>query len=112
VELARIVAQSVDIARPQIEGRRQVLAVDLPAAPVWLSADPARMEQVLVNLLNNASKYTQERGRIEVIGAVADGQATISVRDNGSGIDEQLLPRVFELFVQGERSLDRSQGGL
>jgi CheY-like chemotaxis protein len=112
VELARLVAQSVEAARPQVEARRQTLSVDLPAAPVWLSADPARMEQVLVNLLNNASKYTPERGRIEVAGAVVSGEATIRVRDNGSGIDAQLLPRVFELFVQGERSLDRSQGGL
>jgi len=112
VELARLVAQSVEIARPQIETRRQTLTVDMPAAPVWLSADAARLEQVLVNLLNNASKYTPERGRIEISGHAGAGAASIAVRDNGSGIEAQLLPRVFDLFVQGERSLDRSQGGL
>jgi CheY-like chemotaxis protein len=67
---------------------------------------------VLANLLNNASKYTPEGGRIDLVVGATAGEATILVRDNGSGIEPQLLPHVFELFVQGERSLDRSQGGL
>jgi CheY-like chemotaxis protein len=71
-----------------------------------------RLSQVVANLLNNASKYTQERGRIEIAAGAEAGEAVIVVRDNGTGIEAQLLPHLFELFVQGERSLDRSQGGL
>jgi CheY-like chemotaxis protein/two-component sensor histidine kinase len=112
VELGRIVAQSVETARPLIDTRGQKLVLDMPPGPVWLSADPARLAQVLANLLNNACKYTPEGGRIDLSVGANEGEATLLVRDNGSGIDPQLLPHVFELFVQGERSLDRSQGGL
>ena len=112
VELGRVVAQSIETARPLIDLRGQKLVMDLPPGPVWLSADPARLAQVLANLLNNASKYTPEGGRVDLVVGANQGEATILVRDNGQGIDAQLLPHVFELFVQGERSLDRSQGGL
>jgi signal transduction histidine kinase len=112
VDLARIIAHAVETARPLIDARNQNLAVSVPAAPCWLSADFARLSQVVSNLLNNASKYTGEGGRIEVVAAAEEGEATIEVRDNGSGIDPQLLPKVFDLFVQGERALDRGQGGL
>ncbi|MEA3195227.1 MAG: hypothetical protein QOD26_3560 [Betaproteobacteria bacterium] len=112
VELGRIVSQSVETARPLIDTRGQKLVVDMPPGPIWLSADPARLAQVLANLLNNACKYTPEGGRIDLVIGVNEGEATLLVRDNGTGIDAQLLPHVFELFVQGERSLDRSQGGL
>jgi signal transduction histidine kinase len=112
VELARIVAHSVETARPLIDARAQVLSVSVPAAPVWLSADFARLSQVVANLLNNASKYTGEAGRIELSASAAEGCALIAVRDNGAGIEPQLLPKVFDLFVQGERALDRGQGGL
>ena len=112
VELGRIVAQSVETARPLIDLRGQKLVMDLPPGPVWLAADPARVAQVLANLLNNASKYTPEGGRIDLAVGASQGEATIVVRDNGQGIEPQLLPHIFDLFVQGERSLDRSQGGL
>ena len=112
VDLARIIAHAVETARPLIDARAQNLSVSVPAAPCWLSADFARLSQVVANLLNNASKYTGEGGRIEVTAAAEEGEATIEVRDNGSGIDTQLLPKVFDLFVQGERALDRGQGGL
>ena len=112
VELARVIAHSVETARPLIDARNQVLNVSVPAAPVWLSADFARLSQVLSNLLNNASKYTGEGGRIELTAVAGEGEASIVVRDNGAGIEPQLLDRVFELFVQGERALDRGQGGL
>jgi CheY-like chemotaxis protein/anti-sigma regulatory factor (Ser/Thr protein kinase) len=81
-------------------------------APVWLSADFARLSQVVSNLLNNASKYTGEGGRIELLATAESGAARIVVRDNGAGIEPQLLHKVFDLFVQGERALDRGQGGL
>jgi signal transduction histidine kinase len=112
VELGWIVAQSIETTRPLIDARAQRLVLDMPPGPVWLSADPTRLEQVFANLLSNASKYTPEGGRIDLSVGASEGEATVTVRDNGSGIDPQLLPHVFDLFVQGARSLDRSQGGL
>jgi signal transduction histidine kinase/DNA-binding response OmpR family regulator len=112
VELAKIVAHSVETVRPMIDSREQRLSVEVSARPVWLLGDFARLSQVISNLLNNASKYTPEGGRIRLAATAGEGFATIAVEDNGSGIDGELLPRVFELFVQGERGLDRSQGGL
>jgi CheY-like chemotaxis protein len=112
VDLARVVAHSVETSRPLIDARSQTLAVSIPATPVWLSADFARLSQVVANLLNNAAKYTGEGGRIELGAAVHEGEASITVRDNGSGIEPELLDKVFDLFVQGDRALDRGQGGL
>ena len=112
VELSKIVAHSVETVRPMIDAREQRLAVEVSARPVWLLGDFARLSQVLANLLNNAAKYTPDGGRIKLAAMAGEGFATITVEDNGSGIDTELLPRVFELFVQGERGLDRSQGGL
>src|SRR6185295_8914283 len=112
VELGKIVSHAVETVRPLIEARSQTLAVSVPSAPVWVSGDFVRLAQVVANLLNNAAKYTQEGGRIDVAAAATPGEAVVLVRDNGPGIEPQLLPRVFDLFVQGERSLDRSQGGL
>jgi signal transduction histidine kinase len=112
VDLGRIISHSVETARPLIDARGQTLTVAIPAAPVWLSADFARLSQVVANLLNNASKYTGEGGRIELSAAAGEGEATIVVRDNGAGIEPQLLPKVFDIFVQGDRALDRGQGGL
>jgi signal transduction histidine kinase len=112
VDLARILAHSVETTRPLIDSRGQTLTVSVPVTPVWLSADFARLSQVVSNLLNNASKYTGEGGRIELAASADEGEARITVRDNGSGIEPQLLHKVFDLFVQGERALDRGQGGL
>jgi signal transduction histidine kinase/DNA-binding response OmpR family regulator len=112
VELAKVIGHSLDTVRPLIEARNQRLVLSLPARPVWLFGDFVRLAQVVSNLVNNSAKYTPEGGRIEVTAEARDGEAQIVVRDDGEGIDAQLLPRVFELFVQGERSLDRSQGGL
>ena len=112
VELAKIVAHSVETARPMIDQREQRLSVEVSARPVWLQGDFTRLSQTVANLLNNASKYTPEGGRIRLTAAASKGVATITVEDNGSGIDPELLPRIFELFVQGDRGLDRSQGGL
>ena len=112
VELGKIVAHAVETARPLIEARSQTLAVSVPSAPGWVSGDFVRLAQVVANLLNNAAKYTQEGGRVEVTATAGRGEAVVVVRDNGTGIEAQLLPRIFDLFVQGERSLDRSQGGL
>src|SRR5438874_1441542 len=112
VELAKIIAHSVETARPMMDQREQRLSVEVSARPVWLQGDFTRLSQTVANLLNNASKYTPEGGRIRLTAAASKGVATITVEDNGSGIDPELLPRIFELFVQGDRGLDRSQGGL
>ncbi|HXD05092.1 MAG TPA: ATP-binding protein, partial [Burkholderiaceae bacterium] len=79
---------------------------------VWMRGDFARLSQVVANLLNNAAKYTEEGGSIQLGLTAKDGHAVISIKDNGIGIDRDLLPNVFDLFEQGKRTLDRSQGGL
>lgn len=112
VELRPIVQSAVEAARPLIEACGHRLEVHLPAEPARLFADPTRFEQVLVNLLNNAAKYTERGGAIELSAAVEASRVVIRVRDTGVGIPADLLPHIFELFVQGERSLARSQGGL
>jgi CheY-like chemotaxis protein/anti-sigma regulatory factor (Ser/Thr protein kinase) len=112
LELGKVIAHAVETARPLIEARAHKLELELPASPVWMAGDFARLAQVVANLLNNAAKYTPEGGHIALSVAATEGEASIVVRDNGMGIDRELLPRVFDLFSQGERSLDRSLGGL
>jgi signal transduction histidine kinase/ActR/RegA family two-component response regulator len=112
IELGKVLAHAVETARPLIESRNHRLELTLPSVPVWMTGDFARLAQVVANLLNNSAKYTPEGGLIELVASAGPGEATIVVRDNGVGIDSDLLPRVFELFSQGQRSLDRSLGGL
>lgn len=112
VDLRAVIAAAVETAQPQIDGQRSELQVSLPETPVWLHGDFARLTQVVGNLLHNAAKYGKEGGRIELALSADNGQAQIRVRDDGVGIDAELLPHLFELFVQADRSLDRSQGGL
>jgi two-component system CheB/CheR fusion protein len=112
VNLREAVARAIESARPQIEARHQDLSVSLPEAPVFLEADVARLEQILANLLNNAAKYTEPGGRITIEAGRDGDRAVIAIRDTGIGIDPSLLPRIFDLFTQADRSLDRSQGGL
>jgi CheY-like chemotaxis protein len=83
-----------------------------PAGPVWLEADPARLSQVLDNLLDNAAKYTDPGGRVELSAARELGSAVLRVADTGMGISPDLLPHIFDLFTQADRSLDRERGGL
>jgi len=112
LDLRGVAGRAVESARPLIEAHRHTLTVTLPEGPLWLHADPTRLEQVVVNLLNNAAKYTEDGGRIE-LGVDRDGdEAVLRVRDTGVGIARELLPRIFDLFTQADRSLDRSQGGL
>ena len=93
--------------------RRHQITRSLPDLPVMLRGDFARLSQVIANLLNNAAKYTEEGGVIDIsLAATSSGKSEITVTDNGIGIEAELLPNVFELFEQGKRSLDRSQGGL
>jgi signal transduction histidine kinase len=112
LDLRDVVAHAIETAKPFLDSRRHQLRTTVPDAPVVLRGDFARLSQVIANLLNNAAKYTDEGGLIEVALNLRPGHAVISVRDNGVGIDAELLPNIFELFEQGKRSLDRSQGGL
>lgn len=113
LDLRSVLAHGVETVKPFIEARRHHFAKSVPEAPVWVRGDFARLSQVVANLLNNAAKYTEEGGSIELSLALPpEGRALITVCDNGIGIEEALLPNVFELFEQGKRSLDRSQGGL
>jgi PAS domain S-box-containing protein len=112
VDLAEVVATAVETSRPLIEAHRHTLTVSLPDYPVRVEADAARLAQVLSNLLNNAAKYTEDGGRIELIAERAREEAVLRVRDNGVGIAPEILPQVFDMFMQIESSTDRSQGGL
>ena len=112
VALRGLIQQAVTTVHHAIQTRRHELRVSVPPEEIYLDADPVRIVQILVNLLNNAVKYTDEGGQIELLVSVEGGEVVIRVRDNGRGIDPELLPRVFDLFVQGKRTLDRSDGGL
>lgn len=111
-ELAPIIERAVETTRPQIESLRQNLRLRLPQQPVWLNADTVRLAQAISNLLHNASKYNHQGGDILLAVAVEADQLVLSVTDSGIGIEPELLPRVFDLFTQATRSIDRSQGGL
>jgi signal transduction histidine kinase/ActR/RegA family two-component response regulator len=112
LDLNKVAMAAVEQARPHIEERRHALVVDLPPEQVPVEGDRTRLIQVLVNLLNNSAKYTPPGGEITLSVSSLGGVAEASVRDNGSGIDAQLLPHVFDLFTQADRAPDRSQGGL
>ncbi|HRI53322.1 MAG TPA: hybrid sensor histidine kinase/response regulator, partial [Pseudomonadota bacterium] len=112
VVLADIVQQAVETSRPLINKRNHSLAIDLPRETVRMFADRTRLSQVISNLLNNAAKYTDPGGRI-TLGCERDAaEIVIRVRDTGIGISPELLPRVFDLFVQADRAADRALGGL
>jgi signal transduction histidine kinase/CheY-like chemotaxis protein len=112
VDLEAAAAQAVEAVNPLMEQLRHKLEVSLPHRPVRVNGDKARLTQVFINLLNNAAKYTEPGGQIWLSVGFEDGAAVIHVRDTGVGISAELLPRVFDLFTQANRSLDRSQGGL
>ena len=112
LEMRGIVERAIESARPLINQRNHELSVSLPAEAIWLQADPTRLEQVVVNLLNNAAKYTDDGGQIRLTAQQESGEVVLLVRDNGAGIAPELLPRIFDLFTQADRTLDRSQGGL
>lgn len=112
IDLRQVVEHAVETARPLVVQRRHELSVSLPPEAVWLSGDATRLEQVLVNLLSNAAKYTDEAGRIELSLDRIDSEAVLRVRDTGMGIAPEVLPSIFDLFTQAPRPPDRSQGGL
>jgi len=112
LDLVEVIKSVLETARDLILAKQQHLEVHLPEQPILLEADTVRLSQVLLNLLDNASKYSLEGGRIEVDVQPLGAEVEIQVRDNGTGIPAELLPSIFDLFQQGTRNLDRSQGGL
>lgn len=107
-----VVDAVLETVRPQVDLHKHEITVSLPPEPVWILADPARLEQVLVNLLTNAAKYTDDGGRIWLTIQQEGDACVIRVRDTGVGIAPELLPHIFDLFTQADRLQDRSEGGL
>lgn len=112
VDLATIIARAVETARPVIDAEQHELVVSVPPSQVWLSADLIRLAQVIANLLTNAAKYTKVSGKIWLTAQCENGEVTISIRDTGIGIPPELLPHIFEMFMQVAPADSRSQGGL
>jgi PAS domain S-box-containing protein len=112
VDVATIVKNAVETSQPQFDQVGQRLRVNLPDEPIYVDADPMRMAQVFANLLNNAAKYTQPRGRIELTVKPEGSNVAVSVKDNGIGIPKPMLDTIFDMFAQVDRSLERAHGGL
>jgi len=112
VSIAAVIAQAAEAARPPAESRKEALEVDVAPDVGWVDGDQARLVQVVGNLLDNAIKYTEEGGHIRLTARADDREVVIAVRDSGVGIAADLLPHVFDLFAQADRSLERRQGGL
>jgi PAS domain S-box-containing protein len=112
LEVLTIVQRAIETSQPLIDARRHEFTVQLPPEPVYVEGDLVRLSQVVSNLLNNAAKYTDEDGRIKLTVEPADGEVFIRVRDNGRGIEPSVLPSLFQLFYQADRTIDRAEGGL
>jgi PAS domain S-box-containing protein len=112
IELAAVVQSAVETSRPLIEASGHELTVTLPPESIHLDADLTRLAQVFSNLLNNAAKFTEQGGHIWLTAERHGGEVVVKVRDTGLGIPVEMLPKIFEMFTQVDRSLERSQGGL
>jgi two-component system, sensor histidine kinase len=112
VELAEVLRAAVEASRPLIESSQHQLAISIPRDPLILNADPIRLTQVFANLLNNAAKYMDGGGHIWLTAQAQDDEVIVSVRDSGVGIDAEMLPHIFKMFTQVDRSKRQSQGGL
>ncbi|MES2439303.1 MAG: PAS domain S-box protein [Verrucomicrobiota bacterium] len=113
VDLQAVLSAAAEVVRPSCAANRQTLTISLPDAPVFMNGDGTRLEQVFGNLLTNACKYSGTGSEISLIAETfSEEEVVVRIMDNGIGIDPELLPRVFDLFVQSSRTLDRSHGGL
>ena len=112
IEIAEIVAKAVEMASPLLEKREHHFRVEVPPQGLLVDGDAVRLSQVISNLLTNAAKYTQPGGHIALTAAREAGEVVVTVVDDGPGLPPDLLPRIFDIFVQGERTLERAEGGL
>jgi CheY-like chemotaxis protein len=112
IELTSVIERALEATRGLVEGRAQGIEVSTPTDAIGVMADPARLEQVIVNLLVNAVKYSPPDGRIALEAEREGHEAVVRVRDSGIGIAADMLPRIFDLFAQADRSLNRAQSGL
>jgi signal transduction histidine kinase/DNA-binding response OmpR family regulator len=112
LEVSTAVARAVEVSAPLIQAKKQKLTVTVPGLGLLIAGDPVRLAQVIGNLLNNAAKYSEENGNIDVYARRDGAEILITVKDDGRGIAADRLPNIFELFVQGDQPPDRSQGGL
>ena len=112
VELSSVIQQAVEVARPLIDSAGHHLTVDLPDEPVYLYADRARLAQLFGNLLNNSCKYTRPLGKLSLSAKRVGDEIVVAVKDNGAGIPPDKLESIFDMFMQVDRTSDRSQGGL
>ncbi|MDG3002267.1 hybrid sensor histidine kinase/response regulator [Paludisphaera mucosa] len=112
VDLAPILRSAVETARPLIDQKQHAISVQIDAGRMGVEGDATRLEQVFVNLLNNAAKYTDAGGRLSLSARAEGGRVVVRVRDTGMGMTPEFLARAFDLFVQGDRSAARSEGGL
>jgi two-component system, chemotaxis family, CheB/CheR fusion protein len=112
LDLCGVIADAVDAVRPQVDAARQKLVIKTAQSPILVDGDPVRLQQILVNLLSNASKYSQADDSIELSAEIERTEAVICVRDHGIGLSAEMLEAVFEPFVQLQSSLDRAEGGL
>jgi signal transduction histidine kinase len=112
VDLCTVAAQAVQTVEFTMQQRNQRMSTSFPNAPLWLRADPVRLEQILVNLLFNAAKYTDSGGHIGLSAEREGSEAVVRIRDSGVGIEPDVLPRVFDLFVQADPSSGRAGPGL
>ena len=111
VDVAEVISRAVETASPLFEQKRQHLSLQV-APGLAVDGDLARLAQVFGNLLNNAAKYTPDGGHVIVTATSGSGRAKVTVEDDGEGIHPSLLPRIFDLFIQGAQTIDRAQGGL
>jgi signal transduction histidine kinase/ActR/RegA family two-component response regulator len=112
LDAATILDRATDSVRALVAARNHNLVSSYVAGCLWVEADPTRLEQIVLNLLTNAAKYTPVGGRIELLARLSGTEVVITVRDNGIGIAPERIPDMFQLFAQGERSIARSEGGL
>jgi signal transduction histidine kinase len=112
IDLRAVVSNAIETLESDINERHQRLSTALPDAPVWLQADPGRLEQVFVNLLANASRYTEAGGELTVWVRTRDGQVVVGIRDSGIGISPEALPHIFDLFKQADEATPHSKSGL
>jgi two-component system CheB/CheR fusion protein len=112
VDLVAAVKRALESIRPAVDAQKLGLDLSLPQHPIYVQADSIRLEQVFFNLLSNAAKFTEPGGRIELTATLHEDRVAVRIRDTGIGIPSEVLPHIFELFVQSERGLDRARGGL